>query len=67
MVRYHCHSVFPTDDAKFIRLRGTTFKLCEFLVDCLGVRKIGSHFSHRGRVHASCHGLRGLLVAQCSE
>jgi L-lactate dehydrogenase complex protein LldE len=38
------------------------FELSEFLIDRLGVDDVGAYFPHRVTYHASCHGLRALVV-----
>ena len=48
-------------------LRAKTLDLIEFLVDILNVEKITANFPHRVGLHQSCHGLRGLRLAQSSE
>jgi L-lactate dehydrogenase complex protein LldE len=42
-------------------------ELCEFLTDILNVRELKASFPHRVGLHQSCHGLRGLRLAQSSE
>ncbi|MBB3208426.1 L-lactate dehydrogenase complex protein LldE [Rhodopirellula rubra] len=67
MIRNHYSEYFADDDQRFIKLRDSTFELCEFLVDRLGVRTIKGRFPHRVSVHSSCHGLRELRLGACSE
>lgn len=67
MIRNHYNQFFSPDDAQFIKLRDSTFELCEFLVDELKVTKIAGRFDHRVSVHSSCHGLRELRLGECSE
>lgn len=43
------------------------FELTEFLVDKLGVTTLPVSFPHKVGFHQSCHGLRGLHLAQMSE
>jgi L-lactate dehydrogenase complex protein LldE len=43
------------------------FELTEFLTDILAVEKIRSKFHHSVGLHQSCHGQRGLKLAQMSE
>jgi L-lactate dehydrogenase complex protein LldE len=43
------------------------FELTEFLTDILQLKKIQAHFPHRVGLHQSCHGQRGLGLAQMSE
>lgn len=67
MIRNHYNQFFAPDDAEFIKLRDSTFELCEFLVDKLEVTEIPGRFDHRVSIHASCHGLRELRLGECSE
>lgn len=48
-------------------IRGKVYELVEFLTDVLKVDKLDARFPHRVGVHQSCHGLRGLYLAQMSE
>lgn len=43
------------------------YELTEFLVDILKVEKIKANFPHQVGLHQSCHGQRGLKLAQMSE
>lgn len=43
------------------------YELCEFLTDVLKVEDIASRFPYKVGFHSSCHGLRGLRLAKCSE
>ncbi len=43
------------------------YELCEFLTDVLKVEDISATFPHKVGLHSSCHGLRGLRLAKCSE
>ncbi len=67
MVRNHYGEYFEPDDAKYLSVRDSTFELCEFLVNQLGVRSIPGQFPHKVSIHASCHGLRELRLGPCSE
>lgn len=67
MIRNHYGEYFAPDDEKYLQVRDSTFELCEFLVDRLGVRKIDGRFPHKVSIHASCHGLRELRLGPCSE
>lgn len=42
-------------------------ELCEFLHDVAEVKSLPARFPHRVGLHQSCHGLRGLGLAKCSE
>ncbi|MCM2371121.1 (Fe-S)-binding protein [Aporhodopirellula aestuarii] len=67
MIRNHYQEYFAADDERFNQLRDSTFELCEFLVDRLGIRKIEGSFPHRVSIHSSCHGLRELRLGPSSE
>ncbi|MBD8489661.1 (Fe-S)-binding protein [Echinicola sp. CAU 1574] len=54
--------VLPKDDKT-----PQIYELCEFLTDVLKVKDIVSSFPHKVGFHSSCHGLRGLRLAKCSE
>lgn len=47
---------------QFSALLPRVYELSEFLIDRLGVEDVGAYFPHRVTYHASCHGLRGLLL-----
>jgi len=64
-VKDHLHSGTHPDAAT--EIRGKIFELVEFLTDVLKVKKLSARFPHRVGVHQSCHGLRGLHLAQMSE
>lgn len=67
MIRNHYNEYFDPDDEQFLKLRDSTFELCEYLVDQLGVQKIAGRFPHRVSIHSSCHGLRELRLGPSSE
>lgn len=48
-------------------IRSHIYELTEFLTDVLGVERLGAKFPHRVGLHQSCHGQRGLHLAQMSE
>jgi len=66
MVRHH-YDQFLEGAEGFDHLKQNTFELCEFLVDVLKVTKIEGQFPHKVGIHQSCHGLRGLRLANSSE
>lgn len=43
------------------------YELSEFIVDILNIKDLKARFPFRVGLHASCHGLRGLRLAQSSE
>jgi L-lactate dehydrogenase complex protein LldE len=64
-IKDHLHDDrFPDEAAK---IRTTTYELITFLTDILKVDNIKASFPHKVGVHQSCHGLRGLKLAQMSE
>jgi L-lactate dehydrogenase complex protein LldE len=66
MVRHHYAGLVP-DSETARRVRRSTFELCEFLVDVLGVRGVDAEFPHRVGLQLACHGLRELRLASASE
>ena len=48
-------------------IRGKIYELVEFLTDIIKVEKLDAQFRHRVGLHQSCHGQRGLKLAQMSE
>src|SRR5882757_5403222 len=61
-IKEHLHG-----DAPAAHIRSRIYELVEFLTDVLKVEKIDAKFPHRVGVHQSCHGQRGLKLAQMSE
>lgn len=61
----HLHSA--TDEPKAEAVRGRIYELVEFLTDVLKVDQMDARFPHRVGLHQSCHGQRGLHLAQMSE
>lgn len=64
-IKDHLTSEIAPDDAREIRSK--TFELTEFLTDILKVSTLAAEFSHLVGLHQSCHGQRGLKLAQMSE
>lgn len=64
-VKDHLHSERNEIEAE--RIRSRVYELVEFLTDVLKVEKLDAVFPHKVGVHHSCHGLRGLHLAQMSE
>lgn len=48
-------------------IQGKMYELIEFLTDVLKVEKLQARFPHKVGLHQSCHGQRGLKLAQMSE
>lgn len=64
-VRDH-FSVLPQDEA-VQKVRASTYELCEFLHKVMQVEALDSQFPHKVGLHLSCHGQRGMRLAQSSE
>jgi L-lactate dehydrogenase complex protein LldE len=64
-VKDHLHAAGKEEQAAVIRSK--VYELVEFLTDVLKVEKLEAHFPYKVGIHHSCHGLRGLRLAQMSE
>ncbi len=64
-VKDHLHS--EKDEVRAIAIRSKVYELVEFLTDVLKIEKLDAKFPHKVGIHHSCHGLRGLRLAQMSE
>jgi len=64
-IKDHLHDDKREGEATHVRTH--IYELTEFLTDILKVENLTAHFPHRVGVHQSCHGQRGLHVAQMSE
>ncbi len=64
-LKQHLHSAEEPEQADHVRSR--IYELVEFLTDVLHVEHLEARFPHRVGIHQSCHGLRGLYLAQMSE
>jgi len=64
-IKDHLHSVHRESEAENIRSK--VLELTEFLLDILKVENITATFNHKVGLHQSCHGQRGLKLAQMSE
>ena len=64
-IKDHLHDDANPDKA--ISTRKKIVELTEFLTDIIGVKNLDAHFPHKVGLHQSCHGLRGLKLAQMSE
>lgn len=64
-IKDHLHS--PKEEDKAIGIRKKVYELTEFLTDVLKVEKLNARFPHKVGVHQSCHGQRGLMLAQMTE
>jgi L-lactate dehydrogenase complex protein LldE len=66
MVRNH-YAGLVGGQPGFEEVRRTTYELCEFLVDVLGVKALDGAYAHKVGLHQSCHGLRELHLGIPSE
>jgi L-lactate dehydrogenase complex protein LldE len=64
-VKEHLHD--DANESKAGEIRKRVFELTEFLTDVVGVKNLNAHFPHKVGFHQSCHGLRGLHIAQMTE
>jgi L-lactate dehydrogenase complex protein LldE len=64
-VKDHLESAREPELAALIRTK--VYELVEFLTDILKVERLDAVFPHKVGIHHSCHGLRGLHLAQMSE
>lgn len=64
-VKMHLHDADNEEEATAVRSR--VYELVEFLTDVLKIEKLDARFPHKVGLHQSCHGLRGLYLAQMSE
>ncbi|MDI3321128.1 (Fe-S)-binding protein [Pinibacter soli] len=64
-VREHLHD--PANEEAATVLRHKVYELTSFLTDILQVKELNARFPHRVGMHQSCHGQRGLKLAQMSE
>ena len=64
-IKDHLHDENREEEATAIRSK--IYELTEFLTDVLNVQKINAHFPYKVGMHQSCHGQRGLHIAQMSE
>ena len=63
-IKEHLHG---SDGKASAHIRKNIYELSEFLTDVLKVENLSAKFPHRVGLHQSCHGQRGLKLAQMSE
>jgi L-lactate dehydrogenase complex protein LldE len=63
-IKDHLHAIDPE---QALAVRSKVYELVEFLTDIIQVQKLDARFPHKVSLHQSCHGLRGLYLAQMSE
>ncbi len=61
------HLDSETEPEKAAGIRGKIFELTEFLTDVLKIERLEAYFPYSVGIHQSCHGLRGLHLAQMTE
>ncbi|TAG51013.1 MAG: (Fe-S)-binding protein [Cytophagales bacterium] len=64
-VKKHFNILPQTEDVK--KVRNNVYDLSEFLIDVLKISKIDAKFPFKVGLHTSCHGQRGMRMAQSSE
>jgi L-lactate dehydrogenase complex protein LldE len=64
-IKDHLHSSAKEKEAESISSK--IYELTEFLVDVLKIERLNASFPHKVGLHQSCHGQRGLKLAQMSE
>lgn len=63
-IKHHLHG---TNEAAATEIRSRIYELTEFLTDILKVSSLEATFPYKVGLHQSCHGQRGLHLAQMSE
>ena len=63
-IKHHLHA---TDEPAATAIRSRIYELTEFLTDVVQVKTLEAAFPYRVGLHQSCHGQRGLHLAQMSE
>ncbi len=63
-IKDHLHG---SNEEAATSIRGRIYELTEFLIDILKVEKLQASFPYKVGLHQSCHGQRGLKLAQMSE
>jgi L-lactate dehydrogenase complex protein LldE len=66
MVKHQYPGLAP-DHPALKKVADSTYELCEYLHDVLGVRRIEGRFARTVGLHRSCHGHRELRLASGSE
>jgi L-lactate dehydrogenase complex protein LldE len=64
-IKDHLHA--KDNEEKATGIRKKIYELTEFLTDVLKVEKLTASFPHKVGMHQSCHGQRGLMLAQMTE
>lgn len=64
-IKEHLHDEVQREQVK--KIKKSVYELTEFLTDVIGIKNLNASFPHKVGLHQSCHGLRGLGLAQMSE
>ena len=64
-IKNHLHS--DKNEELALTVRNKIYELSEFMVDILKVENLSAKFPYKVGIHQSCHGQRGLKIAQMSE
>jgi L-lactate dehydrogenase complex protein LldE len=64
-IKNHLHMANREQEA--MTIRNKVMELTEFLIDVLQIKSLSASFNHKVGLHQSCHGQRGLSIAQMSE
>lgn len=66
MVRNHYDALVPGLPG-LEKVKRSTYELCEFVHDVLGMTTLRGRYAHKVGLHRSCHGLRELRLGTSSE
>jgi L-lactate dehydrogenase complex protein LldE len=66
-IKEHLHGEGDAASGSAAHIRSRIYELVEFLTDVLKVEQLDASFPHKVGLHQSCHGQRGLKLAQMSE
>jgi L-lactate dehydrogenase complex protein LldE len=66
-IKEHLHGGHAGTHDAAAQIRGKIYELVEFLTDVVKVQQLDAEFPHKVGLHQSCHGQRGLKLAQMSE
>lgn len=64
-IKEHLH--VEDKEGQATQIRNKIYELTEFLTDVIHLKTLKASFPHKVGLHQSCHGLRGLHLAQMSE
>lgn len=66
-IKEHLHGEGDGAAVSAAHIRSRIYELVEFLTDVLKIEQLDAVFPHKVGLHQSCHGQRGLKLAQMSE